>query len=63
MEQLLLLVPKGTSRWTDGKMTTQRTKKNFSLSRILFESLVSIRFISNEIVPAEIAAAENLERA
>jgi len=37
-------------------------KTGYSLSRILFESLVSIRFMSSEIVPAEIATAEKRNR-
>jgi len=37
----------------------KRIVENYSLSRILFDSLVSIRFISRESVPAEIDIAEN----
>ena len=33
-------------------------RTSYSLSRILFESLVSIRFIKSEVVPAETAVAE-----
>jgi len=42
--------------------STETHDRIYSLSRILFESLVSIRFINSEIVPAEIATAENSSR-